>query len=355
MSKFLNDFYNGLEPYVPGEQPRDKKYIKLNTNESPFPPSPKVKEVLDSETIDDLKLYPDPTVTPLREAIGAAFNLKSENIFVGNGSDDVIAFSVMAFCGKGGKLYCPDITYGFYPVYAKLFGVQLTEIPLKEDFSIDKTDYYNLDGHIIIANPNAPTGLILTKNEVEDILKANPERLVMIDEAYVDFSDDTSIDLVSKYNNLMVIRTFSKSRSLAGLRVGFAAANKDIIEDLEKMRFSFNPYNINSLTMKAATASINDTEYFEGCTKTVIKNREYTKSKLKDLGFKVLDSKANFVFASHPNYSAESLYIKLKEKGILVRYFSKKRIDSFLRITVGSKEQMDALIKAVEEILNERV
>ncbi len=351
MSEFLNDFYKDLEPYVPGEQPQDKRYIKLNTNESPFPPSPKVKAVLDSETVDRLKLYPDPTVKPLRQAIAETFGLKAENVFVGNGSDDVIAFSVMAFCGKNGKLACPDISYGFYPVYAKLFGVKLKEIPLDNDFKVKPEDYFGLDSHIIIANPNAPTGLSLTAPQVESILKANPHKLVMIDEAYVDFSEDTAVELIKSYKNLMVIRTFSKSRSLAGLRVGFALADKEIIEDLEKIRYSFNPYNINALTIKAASESIKDTEYFNNCTKQIIENREFTKSALDDLGFTVLDSKANFLFASHKNHSAKDLYEKLKDKGVLVRYFSKKRIDNFLRITVGSKDEMDTFIKILKEIL----
>ena len=351
MSKFLSDLYSALEPYTPGEQPKDKAYIKLNTNESPFPPSPKVKEAISGEVIDDLNLYPDPEVVMLRDALAENFGVKRENIFVGNGSDDVIAFSVMAFCGRGGKLACPDITYGFYPVYAELFGVNLTEVPLMEDFSVKVEDYKDFNCPVIIANPNAPTGLMLTLNEVEELVNQNPDRLVIMDEAYMDFGKASAVELTKKYNNLMVIQTFSKSRSLAGLRVGFAVANTEIIRDLETMRFSFNPYNINSLTMRAATAAIKDKAYYDGCIDKIIDNREQTKTELVKMGFKVLDSKSNFIFASHPDYSAKSLYEELKNRGILVRYFSKERIKDFVRITVGSKEQMQAVVNDISNIL----
>ncbi len=351
MSKFLSDLYSSLEPYTPGEQPKDKAYIKLNTNESPFPPSPKVVEAINTEVINDLNLYPDPEVGLLRDALAENFGVKRENIFVGNGSDDVIAFSVMAFSGRGGKLACPDITYGFYPVYAELFGVNLTEVPLREDFSVKVEDYKNFTCPVIIANPNAPTGLMLSLSEVEALVNQNPDRLVIMDEAYMDFGKTSAVELTKKYNNLMVIQTFSKSRSLAGLRVGFAVANAEIIRDLETMRFSFNPYNINSLTMRAATAAIKDKEYYDGCIDEIIANRETTKSELIKMGFKVLNSKSNFIFASHPEYSAKSLYEELKNRGILVRYFSKERIKNFVRITVGSKEQMQSVINEIANIL----
>lgn len=351
MSKFLSNLYSRLEPYTPGEQPKDKAYVKLNTNESPFPPSPMVLKAISDDLINDLNLYPDPEVTLLRTAIGERFGLNKENVFVGNGSDDVIAFSIMAFCGRGGKLTCPDISYGFYPVYADLFGVNLTEVPLREDFSINPDDYKGIKSPIIIANPNAPTGLMLSLFEVENLVKENPNRLVIMDEAYMDFGKASAADLTKKYDNLLVIQTFSKSRSLAGLRVGFAVGNKELIRDLETMRFSFNPYNINSLTIKAATAAIKDKDYYDGCINKIIENREETKSALTDLGFRVLDSKANFVFASHPDYSAEKLYEELKNRGILVRYFSKERIKDFLRITVGSKDQMQKVTEEIKNIL----
>jgi len=351
MSKFLSDLYSSLEPYTPGEQPKDKAYIKLNTNESPFPPSPKVVEAINTEVINDLNLYPDPEVGLLRDALAENFGVKRENIFVGNGSDDVIAFSVMAFSGRGGKLACPDITYGFYPVYAELFGVNLTEVPLKEDFSVNIEDYKDFNCPVIIANPNAPTGLMLSLDEVEALVNQNHDRLVIMDEAYMDFGETSAVELTKKYNNLMVIQTFSKSRSLAGLRVGFAVANAEIIRDLETMRFSFNPYNINSLTLRAASAAIKDKAYYDDCIDKIIENREETKITLKEMGFKVLDSKSNFIFASHPDLSAKNLYEELKNRGILVRYFGKERIKDFVRITVGSKEQMQKVTEEIKNIL----
>lgn len=351
MSKFLSNLYSDLEPYVPGEQPKDKAYIKLNTNESPFPPSHKVKAVLNDELINDLNLYPDPDVTMLRCALAEHHDVQKQNIFVGNGSDDVIAFSIMAFCGRGGKLTCPDITYGFYPVYAALFGVELCEIPLRKDFSVNISDYADFINPIIIANPNAPTGLMLSVEEIEKLVSSNTNRLIIIDEAYMDFGKASCTKLIKKYDNLLVIRTFSKSRSLAGLRIGYAVGNEALITDLETMRYSFNPYNINSLTMHAATAAIKDNDYYSDCINKIIENREITKKALADLGFYVLDSKANFVFASHPEMSAKLLYEELKNRGILVRYFSKERIKDFVRITVGSKEQMVAVINEITNIL----
>ena len=351
MSKFLSNLYSTLEPYTPGEQPKDKAYIKLNTNESPFPPSPKVIAAISTEVINDLNLYPDPEVGLLRDALAENFGVKRENIFVGNGSDDVIAFSVMAFSGRGGNLACPDITYGFYPVYAELFGVNLTEVPLREDFSVNVNDYKDFNCPVIIANPNAPTGLMLSLEDVETLVNQNPDRLVIMDEAYMDFGKASAVELIKEHNNLMVIGTFSKSRSLAGLRVGFAVANAEIIRDLETMRFSFNPYNINSLTMRAATAAIKDWDYYNNCINQIIDNRETTKTELVKMGFKVLDSKSNFIFASHPEYSAKALYEELKNRGILVRYFSKERIKDFVRITVGSKEQMQSVVDEIKNIL----
>jgi len=351
MSKFLSNLYSALEPYTPGEQPKDKAYIKLNTNESPFSPSPKVVEAISTEIINDLNLYPDPEVSLLRDALAENFGVKRENVFVGNGSDDVIAFSIMAFCGRGGSLACPDITYGFYPVYAELFGVNLTEVPLRDDFSVKVEDYKSFNCPVIIANPNAPTGLMLSLEEVEALINQNPNRLVIMDEAYMDFGKASAAELTKKYNNLIVIQTFSKSRSLAGLRVGFAVANAEIIRDLETMRFSFNPYNINSLTMRAATAAIKDSAYYDNCINKIIDNREYSKAELTKMGFKVLNSKSNFIFASHPKYSAKTLYEELKNRGILVRYFSKERIKDFVRITVGSKEQMQTVVNEIKDIL----
>lgn len=351
MSRFLAADYKGLVPYTPGEQPKDRKYVKLNTNESPFPPSPRVKEALSEERIDGLNLYSDPTLAELTGAIGRAFGVEKDMVFCGNGSDDVLAFAIMGFCGRGGELAAPDISYSFYPVFADLFGVKLQSIPLKDDFTVDPADYYRLGKTIVIANPNAPTGLWLTPAQVEGILAANPDDLVIIDEAYADFAPESCVPLVKKYSNLLVTGTFSKSRSLAGLRVGYGIAHPDVIADLNRLRCSFNPYNINALSIAAASAAIADAPYYDACIKEVVRQRETAKERLSAMGFTVLDSQANFVFARHKRANAEALYRGLREKGVLVRYFAAPRIDGFLRITVGSAEQMEALYTAMGELL----
>ena len=353
MSRFMRECYSSLVPYTPGEQLNDKKYIKLNTNESPYPPSPKVKEALSGEVIDNLKLYSDPELKALKDAIAKHFDLKRENIFCGNGSDDVIAFSIMAFCGNGGELCCPDITYSFYPVYCDLFGVSLIQKPLKDDFTIDVNDYIGINKNIIIANPNAPTGLVLSVDEIEKIVASNPENVVIIDEAYVDFCCETCVGLLKKYNNLIVTQTFSKSRSLAGLRLGFALASEELIADLEKIKYSFNPYNINTLGVTAGAAAIADDEYYRECNRKTVAIREKTKLMLKECGFECLDSQSNFIFAKHSKIPAEQLYLKLKEQGILIRYFNKPRISEYVRITVGDDWQMEEFVRAVSLIAKE--
>ncbi len=353
MSKFLRDSFQSLVPYTPGEQLNDKKYIKLNTNESPYPPSPKVKEVITGELIDNLKLYSDPELKLLKGAIARHFSLESENVFCGNGSDDVIAFSIMAFCGNGGELCCPDITYSFYPVYCDLFGVKLIQKPLKDDFTIDVNDYIGINKNIIIANPNAPTGLALSVDDVEKIVSSNPDNVVIIDEAYVDFSDVTSVGLLSEYKNLIVTQTFSKSRSLAGLRLGFALGDKELIEDLEKIKYSFNPYNINTLSVTAGAAAIEDDAYYRECNKKTVKIREKTKTALADMGFTCLDSQSNFVFAKPCNISARELYLRLKDNGVLIRYFNKPRISEYVRITIGDENQMERMLEIISQIIKE--
>lgn len=353
MSKFLSDNYKSLVPYTPGEQVNEK-VIKLNTNESPFPPSPKVKEVLSDAVIDKLNLYSDPELKELRSAIAEQFGVTADMVFCGNGSDDVLAFAIMGFCGAGGKLCCPEISYGFYPVYADLFGVELEQIPLKDDFSIDANDYINKNKNIVIANPNAPTGLTLSFDEVEAIVSSNPDNLVIMDEAYMAFCGESCMELVNKYSNLLVVRTFSKSHSLAGLRVGFGIASKEIIEDLNKLKYSFNPYNINTLSVKAAAAAIADNEYYDDKISRIVKTRELVKSQLKELGFNCTDSKANFIFASSDKISAPVLAAELRKKGILIRYFNKAKIDNYLRITVGSAEDMQTLVDSIKEILEEQ-
>lgn len=349
MSKFLSKNYEKLVPYTPGEQVNEK-VIKLNTNESPFPPSPKVKAVLSEAVIDKLNLYSDPELKELRAAIAEQFDVTPDMVFCGNGSDDVLAFAIMGFCGAGGKLCCPEISYGFYPVYTDIFGVELEQIPLKEDLSIDVNDYIGKGKNIVIANPNAPTGLLIPFEDVEKIVASNPDNLVIMDEAYIAFGGKSCMELVKKYNNLLVTRTFSKSHSLAGLRVGFGIASKEIIDDLNKLKYSFNPYNLNTLSIKAAAAAIADNEYYNSNISKIIENREYTLAELEKLGFKCTDSKANFVFASSDKIPASALAAELRKKGILVRYFNKAKIDNYLRITVGSAEEMQALIGAIKEI-----
>lgn len=354
MSRFLSSKYLSLEAYTPGEQPRDMKYIKLNTNESPYPPSKRVVDALSSEEVLKLNLYSDPTCRALKMSIAELYGVEYENVFVSNGSDDILNFSFMAFCEseKRGVKF-PEISYGFYSVYAELHGASYKAIPLKDDFSIDISDYMGNDATVVIANPNAPTGIALTLEEIEKIVKANPDNLVLIDEAYVDFGGESAIELTKKYSNLLVVCTFSKSRSLAGARLGFAIANKEIIADLEKIKYSTNPYNINRLSLIAGEMAIRDNDYYMDNCKKIIKTREYTQSRLKELGFEVTDSKANFIFARSDKIGGKELYLRLKERGILVRHFDKEKIKDYNRITVGTQEEMEALIFAITEILKE--
>ncbi len=350
MSKFLSSKFSALTPYTPGEQPQDMKYVKLNTNESPFAPEQNVIEAAKAAA-GKLHLYSDPECKKIVARLAETYGVNEENIIVTNGSDEVLNFAFMAFCDKEKGAAAPDISYGFYPVFAAVNNVPFTEIPLKDDFSIDIADYLGLNKTIFIANPNAPTGIALTLNQIEEILKNNKESVVVIDEAYVDFGADSAVKLIEKYDNLLVTMTFSKSRSLAGGRLGFGIASKEIIRDLNTIRFSTNPYNVNSMTIAAGVAALdNEAKTKENC-KTIIKNREYTAAALKNLGFYLTDSKANFIFAKSNKIGGEELYLKLKSRGVLVRHFKASRIKDFVRITVGTKEQMDILIKTVEEIL----
>ena len=350
MSRFLSKNYDTLVPYVPGEQV-NVKVIKLNTNESPFPPSPKVREVLNDDVINKLNLYSDPELKELCNAIAEQFDVTPDMVFCGNGSDDVLAFAIMGFCGRGGKLCCPEISYGFYPVYADIFGVELEQIPLKDDFSIDANDYIGKGKNIVIANPNAPTGLTLTFDEVEKIVASNPDNVVIMDEAYMAFCGESCMELVKKYNNLLVSRTLSKSHSLAGLRVGFGIGSKELIADLNKLKFSFNPYNINTLSVKAAAAAIADNKYYDDKISQIVEIREKVTAQLRELGFTCTNSKSNFIFASSDKMPACEIAAKLREKGILIRYFNKPKIDNYLRITVGSAEDMQTLVNTLKEIL----
>lgn len=351
MSEFLSKDLKGLEPYVPGEQPQDRRYVKLNTNESPFPPAPGAVEAAKAQT-GALNLYSDPVCAPLKRAAAAVYGLEECNVTAGNGSDENLAHIFRAFLTDKGVAF-PDITYGFYPVLCSLLNMEHKTVPLKEDFSIDISDYENIDCPVCIANPNAQTGMYLPPAEIEKLLLQNAGRLVIIDEAYIDFGGTSCAPLVNKYKNLIVVQTMSKSRSLAGARVGFAFACKDIIADLESVRASFNPYNINRMSMFAAVESLKDKSYFEECTQKIAFVREYTAVNLMELGFKVLPSRANFLLVSHKSIGGGELYARLKERGILVRHFSDERIRNFVRVSIGSKEQMDLFLGAVRAILGE--
>ena len=350
MSRFFNKKYTSLEAYTPGEQPRDMKYIKLNTNESPFAPSDAVINALDADSVKNLRLYPDPECRELKEAIAELYGVERENVFLSNGSDDILNFTFMSFFDKCGVAF-PEISYGFYKVYAELYALDYQAIPLRSDFSIAPEDYMGLGRGIVIANPNAPTGIALARDEIERIVASNRDNIVLVDEAYVDFGGESAIELTKKYDNLIVCCTFSKSRSMAGARLGFAIADKAIISDLETIKFSTNPYNINRLTMAAGIAAIKDNGYYMANCRKIEENREFTTDALRRLGFEVLDSKANFVFAKSDEIGGEELYLELKSRGILVRHFTNEKIKEYNRITIGTLDDMKALIEAVEEIL----
>ncbi len=353
MSRFFTDKYSRLVPYTPGEQPKDMNYIKLNTNESPFPPSKEVSEAVKDEA-GRLQLYCDPVCTELTKKIAELHNVSFDEVLATNGSDEILNFAFMAFCDSNHPIVFADITYGFYSVFADLNNIPYEIIPLKDDFSIDVNDYIGINKNIVIANPNAPTGKYLEKSDIEKIVAANLNNIVIIDEAYIDFGGESACNLVHKYDNLLVTGTFSKSRSLAGGRLGFGIGNKDLIADLNTIKYSTNPYNVNRLTQIAGLKALENNDYYMNNCRTIIANREYTEKSLQDLGFYVIPSKANFVFAKSDKIDGEELYKSLKSKGILVRHFTKERIKDYNRITIGTKEQMDALINAIKEILEEK-
>lgn len=352
MSGFLSQKYRHLEPYVPGEQPRNRKYIKLNTNESPFPPSPLVREAVERES-QRLQLYSDPDCRELREKMQEVFSVDPAKIIMTNGSDEVLYFAFMAFGDEDHPLAFADITYGFYPVFAGLNHIPYREIPLKEDFSIDPGDYMGIRSVIVIANPNAPTGLYLPLSDIEAIVRSNADNVVIIDEAYVDFGGESAVRLIDKYENLLVVGTFSKSRSMAGARLGFGFGNESLIEDLNRIRYSVNPYNVNRLTAAAGAAALTENEYYMHHCRLIQENRRWTGERLRELGFAVLPSEANFLFAASDRIEGQRLYLELKERGILIRHFQKERIRNYNRITIGTMEEMKVFIKAVEEILQE--
>ena len=353
MSRFFTKRLAKLTPYTPGEQPRDMQYIKLNTNESPFPPSPAVTQAATTEA-GRLQLYSDPTCRELTDKLASLYGVAPDQVILTNGSDEVLNFAFMAFADEDHPLVFPAITYGFYPVFAELNRIPYEEIPLKEDFSVDYRDYLNLNGKtIVIANPNAPTGLCLTLAEIEEIVRTNPDGVVVIDEAYVDFGAESAVKLVDKYDNLLVTQTFSKSRSLAGARLGFGIGGKALIADLHTVRYSTNPYNVNRMTAAAGYAALCDNDYYMANCRTIMENRAYTTDALRALGFEVLPSLANFVFAKTDKISGEALYLELKRRGILVRHFGKAEITDYNRITIGTKEQMEAFVASVKTILEE--
>ncbi|MDK9710653.1 histidinol-phosphate transaminase [Acidaminobacter sp.] len=366
MKNFLSQLALGLEPYIPGEQPKDKKYVKLNTNENPYPPSEKVEAAIHSVPMDQLRLYPDPESTDLRVTIADYLNglmdcesaiLTATNVFMGNGSDEVLAFVFPAFF-TGRYIVFPNITYSFYPVYANLFQTEYREIPLLEDFSVRVEDYLELaskgdlgaDG-ILIPNPNAPTGRALTKAEIEQIVASNPDIVVVVDEAYIDFGGESAVDLVPKYDNLLVVHTLSKSRSLAGLRVGFAIGSDQLIDGLNRVKNSFNSYTMDRIAMAGAKAAILDHDYFNENRNRIISTRERVVARLETMGFEVVPSKANFIFISHETKAAAELFSRLREMGILVRYFKKPLIDDHLRVSIGTDEEMDQFLKALESLI----
>ena len=352
MSRFFSQKYSRLTPYTPGEQPKDMKYVKLNTNESPYPPSKEVFEAVMNEA-KRLHLYSDPECSVLTQKIADRYGVSKDMVLVTNGSDEILNFAFMAFCDSKKGIAFADITYGFYSVFAELNGIPYKIVPLKDDFTIDLSDYYDLEENIVIANPNAPTGIALSRDEIEVLVKKNPERVVIIDEAYVDFGGESCVDLVKKYDNLLVTMTFSKSRSMAGGRIGFGIGSADLIRDLNTIKYSTNPYNVNRISQVAGACAIDNDEYYMSNAKEIIKNREYTKKNLEELGFLVLNSSANFLFAKSDKISGQDLYLKLKQKGVLVRHFTKEKIKDFNRITIGTREQMDILIEKIICILEE--
>lgn len=352
MSRFFSEKYKTLTPYTPGEQPKDTKYIKLNTNESPFPPPVSVAKNAYIEA-ERLQLYSDPESAVLTEKVAQVWGVKPTQVLMTNGSDEALNFAFMAFCDENHPIVFPDITYGFYPVFARLNGIPYQTVGLKEDFSLDYRDYLGIGKNIVIANPNAPTSLGIPRWQVEEIVKSNPDNVVIIDEAYVDFGGESTLELINEYDNLLVVQTFSKSRSLAGARLGMAFGNEKLIADLNTVKYSTNPYNVNRMTAGAGYAVLCETEWFENCRQTIMRNRKYATEELKKLGFSVLDSSTNFLFAKSDKKDGKLLYEKLKKRGILVRRFDSERIKEYLRITVGTREQMQALIENLKEILTE--
>ena len=352
MSRFFSRKYDALTPYTPGEQPKNVSYIKLNTNESPFPPAPLVQQYVKQEA-KQLQLYSDPQCRDLVSIAAKKLGVEPDQILFTNGSDEILNFAFMAFCDDAHPAVFPDITYGFYPVFAQVNGVPYIEIPLQEDFSIRVEDYIGLNHTIFIANPNAPTGIALPLKDIERIVAGNPDSIVVIDEAYVDFGAESALKLIDKYDNLLVTQTFSKSRSMAGARLGFGAGSPALIRDLNTIKYSTNPYNVNRMTMAAGIGALEADDYFKVNCEKIMENRDWVTMELIKMGFFVVPSMANFVFTRHPEIPGKKLNLALREKGILVRHFDTDKLRDYNRITIGSREQMKALAAALKEILEE--
>lgn len=354
MSKFWSALVHDLVPYIPGEQPKIVNLVKLNTNENPFGPSPKVIDAIQAELNDNLRLYPDPEGHALKATIATYHGIEPDQVFLGNGSDEVLAHIFCAFFQQDQPILYPDISYSFYPVYCGLYGIKALKVPLNEEFAIDPNDYLQPNGGVIFPNPNAPTGRYLNLTEIAVVLKANPDRVVVIDEAYIDFGGETSINLIDLYPNLLVTQTLSKSRSLAGLRVGFAAGNAELIEALNRVKDSFNSYPLDRLALAGAQAAYEDEDWFQDSRDGVIRERKRVAERLQALGFEVLPSRANFVFARHPDWAGIDLANGLREQGVIVRHFNKPRIHEFLRITIAKAPQNDALLEALKTLCDTR-
>ncbi len=338
-------------PYTPGEQPKIKNIIKLNTNENPYPPAPKVEERIRNYDVSDFRKYPDPTCSRLVGAIADFYKVDKENVFVGVGSDDVLAMAFLTFFNSDKEILFPDITYSFYDVWAELYRIPYRQVPLKEDFTINPSDYFVPNGGVVIANPNAPTGVELPLKDIEEIVKRNPDVVVIVDEAYVDFGGESALPLIDKYENLLVVQTFSKSRSMAGMRIGYAFGSKKLIKYLSDVKFSFNSYTMNMPALELGALAIEDREYFEKTRQMVIDTRERAKLQLKELGFEFGDSKTNFIFAKNPDKSGKEIFDYLREHDIIVRRFDLPRISEYLRISIGTDEEMDTLISVLKEIV----
>ena len=353
MSRFFSDKFKTLQAYVPGEQPQNQQFIKLNTNENPFPPPAGVRERVAAEA-EKLRLYNDTECTALRDALAARLGVRREELLMTNGSDEILNFAFMAFCDNNNPAVFPDITYGFYPVYAAVNQVPFREIPLLEDWRVNLDAFCPAGGTVFLANPNAPTGIALPRAEIERILKANPDHVVVIDEAYVNFGGESCVPLIRQYDNLLVTQTFSKFRSMAGARLGFGVACEELIRDLNTMKFSTNPYNVNRMTQAAGLASLAEDEENERHCRIIRENREWTARELKSRGFEMTDSSANFLFARHPLLPGATYYQELRERGILIRHFNVPRISDYNRITVGTREQMERLVEETDRILKEK-